>query len=125
VTQYLSLEDALIQVATLGFHVQDPGLLESALARPKASVAGKDAYPELSLKAAALLQSMIKNHSLLDGNKRSGWLLMVSFLFINGYRHDMNTQTAFDLTVGLADGRYDHFEAAELIEKHLVARASG
>ena len=124
-TQYLSLEDALLQVASLGFHVQDSGLLESALARPRASLAGKDAYPALSLKAAALLQSVIKNHSLLDGNKRSGWLLMVSFLFVNGFRHDMDTQTAFDLTMGLAEGRYDHVEAAELIEKHLVARANG
>jgi death-on-curing protein len=123
VTQYLRLEDALVQVKSMGFHVQDAGLLEAALARPKTSISGEDAYPTLALKAAALLESVIKNHALIDGNKRLGWLLMVSFLFINGYQHDMSYKTSYELTMGVADGGHQLSQAAEIINKQLVARA--
>src|SRR5262249_56733452 len=54
--------------------IRDVGLLGSAAARPQMSVAGEDAYPDLWLKAAALLQSVVKNHALVDGNKRLGWM---------------------------------------------------
>ncbi len=121
-TQYLSLEDALIQVRSFGFFVKDPGLLESALARPKTSVFGEDAYPTLSLKAAALMDSVIRNHPMIDGNKRTAWLLMVSFLFINHKAHNMSTNVSFELTLGLTEGRYELQEVAETIEKHLVDR---
>ncbi len=121
-TQYLSLEDALIQVRSFGFFVKDPGLLESALARPKTSVFGEDAYPTLSLKAAALMDSVIRNHPMIDGNKRTAWLLMVSFLFINHKAHNMPTNVSFELTIGLTEGRYELQEVAETIEKHLVDR---
>lgn len=122
-TNYLSLEDALIQVKAFGFVVKDPGLLEGALARPRTTVFGEDAYKTFPLKAAALMQSVIKNHPMIDGNKRSGWLLMVSFLVINGFQHNMDTETAFDLAVGLAEGRYEVEQAAALIDKHLVLSA--
>jgi death-on-curing protein len=59
-------------------------LLESALARPRASVFGQDAYPDLHLKAAALLHSPARNHALVDGNKRLAWTACRTFLAING-----------------------------------------
>ncbi|MCX8529906.1 MAG: type II toxin-antitoxin system death-on-curing family toxin [Rhodoluna sp.] len=121
-TQYLSLQDSLTLVKAMGFHLQDAGLLEAALARPKTSISGEDAYATLSLKAAALLESVIKNHALIDGNKRIGWLLMVSFLFINGYQHNMGTDVSFDLAIGVAEGRYELRQASQIIEKHLVLR---
>ena len=121
-TQYLSLEDALIQVKAFGFFVKDPGLLESALARPKTSIFGEDAYPTLSLKAAALMDSVIRNHPMIDGNKSTAWLLMVSFLVINGKEHNMPTRVSFNLTLGLTEGRLQLHEVAEVIEKHLVDR---
>ena len=80
---YLDLEDALYVIQRLGFYVKDVGLLDSALARPKTTVFGEDAYPSLSLKAAALAHSIAKNHALVDGNKRTTWALMVSFLVVN------------------------------------------
>src|SRR5258708_21846277 len=64
--------------------IRDLGLLESASARPRASAFGIDAYPDLWTKAAALLQSIVKNHALIDGNKRLGWLATAVFLEING-----------------------------------------
>jgi death-on-curing protein len=121
-TVYLSIEDALIQVKSLGFYVKDNGLLEAALSRPRTTVFGEDAYPTLQLKAAAMMHSIIKNHPMIDGNKRTSWVLMVSFLWINGYQHNMNTATGFELTLGIAESRLELEDAASIIEKHLVAR---
>jgi death-on-curing protein len=120
--RYLSLEDALMQVKALGFYVKDPGLLEAALSRPKTTVFGEDAYPTLQMKAAAMMHSIIKNHPMIDGNKRTSWLLMVSFIWINGFQHNMNTETGFELTLGIAESRIDLEAAASIIEKHLIAR---
>ena len=64
--------------------IRDIGLLGSAAARPQTSVFGQDAYPDLVTKAAALLQSIVNNHPLVDGNKRLGWLATAVFLEING-----------------------------------------
>ena len=120
--QYLSLEDALTQIQKLGFYVKDAGLLEGALARPAASAFGQDAYTTFELKAASLMHSVIKNHPLIDGNKRTSWALLVSFMFINGYKHNMTTSEGFDLTLGVAEGRYELDAAAAIIARHLVAR---
>ena len=119
-TEFLHLDDALRQVNTLGFYVKDPGLLEGALARPKTTIFGDDAYPTISLKAAALMHSVIKNHPMIDGNKRTSWVLMVSFLWINGYKHNMSTEVGFNLTLGIAESRIELEEAAMIIENHLI-----
>ena len=121
-TQYLTLEDALTQVKAFGFFARDPGLLEAALSRPKTTVFGEDAYPTLHLKAASMMHSIIKNHPMIDGNKRTSWLLMVSFLWINGYQHNMTTDEGFNLTLGIAESRLELEDAASIIESHLVAR---
>ncbi len=64
--------------------VRDLGLLTAAAARPQASAFGSDAYPDIWTKAAALLQSVVNNHALIDGNKRLGWLATAVFLELNG-----------------------------------------
>ena len=64
--------------------VRDVGLLAAAAARPQASAFGSDAYPDIWTKAAALLQSVVNNHALIDGNKRLGWLATAVFLELNG-----------------------------------------
>ena len=66
--------------------IRDIGLLGSAVARPQTTVFGEDAYPDLWTKAAALLHSIVKNHALVDGNKRLGWLATAVFLGINGIK---------------------------------------
>lgn len=66
--------------------IRDIGLLGAAAARPQTTVFGEDAYPDLVTKAAALLQSIVGNHALVDGNKRLGWLATAVFLELNGVR---------------------------------------
>ena len=121
-TAYLDIEDALQVVDRYGFHVRDVGLLASALARPATAVIGAEAYPELAVKAAALLESVARFHPLLDGNKRTAWTLMVLLLWINGYRHDFNMDEGFDLVVGVAAGTIDLVDSAAQISGHLVPR---
>ena len=84
---YLSAEDLLVlaEVVLGGAPVvRDPGLLAAAAARPATVVFGQTAYPSLFGKAAALLESVCRNHALLDGNKRLAWSAAVTFLALNG-----------------------------------------
>jgi death on curing protein len=122
VTAYLDIEDALQVVDRYGFHIRDVGLLASALVRPATTVLGAEAYPELAVKAAALLESVARFDPLIDGNKRTAWTLMVLLLWINGYRHDFTTDEGFDLVVGVAAGTIDLPNAAAEISRHLVPR---
>jgi death-on-curing protein len=97
--EYLDIEDLLtLSTMLLGESppIRDVGLLESAAARPRASAFGEDAYPDLWSKAAALLHSIVKNHALVDGNKRLGWLATAVFLELNG----------IDVSVSSNDGVY-------------------
>ncbi|MEQ1874759.1 MAG: Fic family protein [Ilumatobacteraceae bacterium] len=88
-TEYLELDDLVDLVRTLLGDpppIRDIGLLGSAAARPQTTAFGEDAYPDLITKAAALLQSIVNNHALVDGNKRLGWLATAVFLELNGVK---------------------------------------
>jgi len=106
-TEYLDLDDLLeIARGAVGgdVAVEDYGLLESALARPGASVFGEDAYPDLHLKAAALLHSLARNHALVDGNKRLAWTACRTFLAINGQWTSAPEDERFDFVIAVATG---------------------
>jgi death-on-curing protein len=87
--------------------VRDIGLLDSATARPRSSAFGEDAYPTITLKAAALLHSLVNNHALLDGNKRIAWLATVVFLDLNGLNPTLTHNEAFDLVWEVAASSVD------------------
>jgi death on curing protein len=113
VTRYLSVEQALrIARAAVGgpVEVRDVGLLEAAVHRPRASVLGQDAYPDLIAKAAALLHSLAANHPLVDGNKRLAWLATYVFLGKNGIALDADDDRAYDLVMAVASGAMDDVE---------------
>lgn len=121
---YVELPDALEVIRKLGFFVKDVGLLDSALARPRTTVFGEDAYPSLPIKAAAMSHSIIKNHALVDGNKRTTWALMVAFLFLNDFKHNFTADEGYDWTLALATDSMTIEEAARAIEQHLVPLSS-
>lgn len=107
VTRFLDLDEVLLIAGReLGepVPVRDIGLLDSAVARPQSTVFGADAYPDLWTKAAALLQSLVLNHALVDGNKRLGWMATVTFVAMN---HDLDIggvdlDVADDLVIDVA-----------------------
>lgn len=109
--QYLDLDD-LISLATtlLGDPppIRDVGLLGSAAARPQTVAFGEEAYPSIWAKAAALLQSVVKNHPLVDGNKRLGWLATAVFLELNGIEATVITNDdVYALVMNAATGDYE------------------
>ncbi|MDN5726263.1 MAG: type II toxin-antitoxin system death-on-curing family toxin [Propionibacteriales bacterium] len=104
-TTYLALEDLLALVDDLGVGpVRDVGLLDSAAHRPTARLWGHDAYRTIDQKAAALLESLVGNHSLVDGNKRLGWLAVVVFCGLNGITLEAPDDEAYDLVIAVASG---------------------
>jgi death on curing protein len=85
--EYLDVEDLIdLAIVLLGDPppIRDVGLLAAAAARAQAAAFGEDAYPDVWTKAAALLESVVNNHALVDGNKRLGWLATAVFLELNG-----------------------------------------
>lgn len=103
--EFLTDEEAWAVVDRLGFHVRDVGLLQSALARPRTTVFGEDAYPDLVTKAAALFESLVRNHPLLDGNKRLAVVLTWTFLALNGVELDHMEDEAYDFVIAAAAGQ--------------------
>lgn len=98
--------------------IRDAGLLGSAVARPQTTIGAEDAYPTIWLKAAALLQSIVSNHALIDGNKRIGWLATAVFLEING----ASVATAandgvYDLVMTIASSKSSVDEIARQLER--------
>jgi death on curing protein len=110
--RYVGLEEAFVVIRAV--HRRDPldlirdsVLLRSALDRPAATLFGRDAYPDVYAKAAALLHSMLRNHALLDGNKRVGWLLCALFFELNGYDETYDEDAMFDFLLAIAEGRLE------------------
>lgn len=101
-TVFLDLEDALSQINYLGFHLRDIGLLEGCLARPKTTLFGDQAYPTIEDQAAALLHSLATTHPLVDGNKRTSWALLVTFLAVNDLQVIAKPDEAFDFVLAVA-----------------------
>ena len=97
---------------TGGSHgVRDLGLLESAVARPKATFDGKELYPDLFTKAAALMNSLINNHPFVDGNKRTGVTAAGLLLRINDHKLTASPEALEACTLRVAT---DGMEIADL-----------
>lgn len=107
--EYLDLDDLVhLAVLLLGDPppIRDVGLLGAAVARPQTTAFGSDAYPDIWTKAAALLQSIVKNHPLLDGNKRLGWLATAVFLELNATRVTRaDNDAVYEFVVAVAAGK--------------------
>jgi death-on-curing protein len=102
-TVLLSVEDLISLVEDLEVGpIRDLGLLESAAHRPGAVLYGHEAYPDLDQKAAALLDSLVGNHALVDGNKRLGWLAVVVLYGLNDVDLDAPDDPAYDLVMSVA-----------------------
>ena len=84
--RYVALGDARVYLDSHRMHARDYGLIDSALHRPQAVVFGAESYPGFHEKAAALFDSLLRSHPLIDGNKRLAWALTMLFYRINDRR---------------------------------------
>ena len=104
--------------------LRDAGLLEAAVARPRASAFGEGAYPSIHDKAAALLHSLVRNHALVDGNKRLGLAALIAFYGMNGIRLTHTNDEAYDLIMAVAAGELDDVASiAEQLAAHTARRS--
>ncbi len=119
--EYLDLDDLLsLAAALLGEPppVRDIGLLGSAAARPQTTAFGADAYPDVWTKAASLLDSVVNNHALVDGNKRLGWLATATFLEINGSSvAAAQNDAVYELVMTVAANQRDIAEIASTLKR--------
>ena len=126
--EYLDTED-LVGLARrlLGEAVplRDIGLLGAVAARPQASAFGEDAYPGVWTKAAALLQSIVKNRPLVDGNKRLGWLATAVFLELNDTSvAAVANDEVYALVIAVASGTHSVDDIADALQLMLGRAAS-
>ncbi len=99
--------------------VRDFGLLESAVAQPLGAFGGKDLYPSLVDKAAALAYSLVSNHPFVDGNKRVAHAAMEVFLVLNGHEIECPTGEQEAFWLGLAAGDRSRDELVTWLSKHI------
>ncbi|WP_406640578.1 type II toxin-antitoxin system death-on-curing family toxin [Amycolatopsis sp. WGS_07] len=121
--EYLTLDDLLALSADLRVPgVRDLGLLDAAAHRPQSSLMGQDAYPSPHEKAAVLLESIVRNHPLIDGNKRLGWMAVFVFYGLNGFDLDAPEDEAYDLVIATSTGTVPYQSVAERLAKwsHVV-----
>lgn len=124
--EYLDLDDLLTLADDLGvLAVRDAGLLDSATHRPRSSVLGSDAYPGIHQKAAVLLESIARNHPLIDGNKRLAWMATYTFYGLNGLDLAAPEDDAYDLIIGVCTGAVGYRESAELLSSWTTGAHSG
>jgi death-on-curing protein len=124
VTIYLTAEQVLfihyrLISETGGEHgVRDIGLLESAVARTKATFDNQELYETLYEQAAALMESLVSNHPFIDGNKRTGIACTVLFLRRNGVNFSATSSDLERFTLRVASSKIKLSEIAKWLRKH-------
>ena len=116
--QVLLLHQLLIKYTGGAVGVRDEGLLDSALATPFMSFDSVSLYPTIESKAARLAFGLVKNHPFIDGNKRIGILVMLSFLEANGMKIICTDEELVALGLGLAEGSADEKTMLTFIVEH-------
>ena len=98
--------------------VRDEGLLESALEAAFSEFGGVEFYPTKEEKAARLGYSLISNHAFVDGNKRIGMYIMLTFLEVNGIRMDCSNADVVHAGLSVADGTMDYEGLLSWVREH-------
>lgn len=104
---------------TGGSHgLRDLGLLESAVARPQSSFAGEDLYPDIFLKAGALIHGLLRNHAFVDGNKRTSMFSCMTFLELNDYLFDAKQKEVVVFALKVENEKLSVEEIAKWLKEH-------
>ncbi len=118
IEQVLLLHRHLIAQSGGSFEIRDEGLLESALTAPFQTYSGEDLYPTLQTKAARLGFGLIKNHAMVDGNKRLGTHTMLIFLSLNGCELSYTQEELSNLILNIASDQKGYDDLLRWILEH-------
>jgi death-on-curing protein len=113
----LALHDRLLALYGGAVGLRDGGLLKSALARPQQHFAYGES-PDIVDMAAAYTWGIVRNHPFLDGNKRTGFVVGVLFLELNGYRFNASEEDAAQMVLELASGNLDEAGYIAFLRAH-------
>ena len=102
--------------------VRDLGGLESSLARPFQTFAGEDLYSTIFKKAAAIGESIIMNHPFIDGNKRTGYLLMEALLRTEGYFIISSDDQLYDFVISISTGSISFEDIVDWLQKNTATK---
>lgn len=116
--QVLRLHTSLIEATGGSNGIRDEKMLESALNNPFQSFGGEELYPSIQAKAAQLCFGLVKNHAMIDGNKRLGTHVMLVFLALNGYELSYSQKELSDTILLLASGKKDAEDILQWIISH-------
>lgn len=116
--QVIKLHASLIKTTGGSEGIRDEGLLDLALNNPFQSFGGKELYPSIQAKAARLCFGLVRNHAMLDGNKRLGTHVMLVFLALNGYKLSYSQNELSDVILALASGDIGEKELLQWIFEH-------
>ena len=116
--QVLKLHTSLIKTTGGSDGIRDEGMLDVALNNPFQSFGGKELYPSIQAKAARLCFGLVRNHAMLDGNKRLGTHVMLVFLALNGYELSYSQKELSDVILELASGNIGEKEILQWIIEH-------
>lgn len=116
--QVILLHKRLIETTGGSDGIRDIGMLDSALANPFQSFENKELYPSVQAKAAQLCFGIVKNHPMIDGNKRLGAHVMLVFLALNGYELVYTQQELSGVILDLASGKIDADDILQWIISH-------
>lgn len=116
--QVILLHKRLIETTGGSDGIRDIGMLDSALANPFQSFGNKELYPSVQAKAAQLCFGIVKNHPMIDGNKRLGAHVMLVFLALNGYELVYTQQELSGAILDLASGKMDADDILQWIISH-------
>jgi death-on-curing protein len=116
--QLLFLHARLVDETGGSHGVRDLNMLLSALGRPGASYDTRDLYPDIYTKVAALMDSLIRNHPFLDGNKRTGIAAAAIFLRMNGYQLSGTNTELEEFTLGVAQSKHHIKDMAGWFQMH-------
>lgn len=118
--QILMLHSQIISQFGGSDGVRDYNLLESALEAPFQSFGGEELYPTIQSKAARLGYGLIKNHCMLDGNKRIGTHAMLVFLALNGIELKYTQKELYETILAVADGSLEYEGFLQWVLEHQV-----
>ena len=115
----LAIHSILIEKFGGSHGIRDHGLLEAALNRPFATFDKQELYPHPADKAAGLLESILINHPFIDGNKRTGYVLMRIMLMKYGSDIHASQEEKYDFIISIASGEKNIERIKEWIHSHL------
>jgi death-on-curing protein len=118
-SQVIKIHERQIELFGGNTGIRDEGLLDSALAQPQATFGGELLHPTIHEQAAAYLYHLAMNHPFIDGNKRTAFAVMDTFITLNGYSLNLSAEETYNMVIRVVRREISKEELSAFLELHL------